>query len=85
MCSHTEAEAGLALSWAPGLPLDPSAVQRMEEGVGEQSWKAASSPRKIGVENKRWEGAREEVSWVRGQCQGEMERPRGQVWTMARV
>lgn len=83
MYSHTEAEAGLALRRAPDLPLDPGEVLRMEEGVGDKNWKAAS-PRKIRVENKRWEGAREDVSWVRGQCQ-DMERPRGQVWTMARI
>lgn len=84
MYSHTEAETGLALRQAPGLPLDPRAVQRMEEGGGGQSWKAVS-PGKIRVENKRWEGAMEEMSWVRGQNQGEMEKPRGQVWTMAQV
>lgn len=55
MYSHTEAETGLALRRAPGLPLDPRAVQRMEEGGGGQSWKAVS-PGKIRVENKRWEG-----------------------------
>lgn len=80
ICLHTETVIG-GLSW-PNLGPQYCA----EDGGG--TWRIAGRqchPRKIKVEKETWDGAREEVSWVRGSYQEEMKRPRGQVFTVTRV
>lgn len=61
MCSHTETVIG-GISW-------PNFGPQYCAEDGRETWRTAGRqchPRKIKVEKETWDGAREEVSWVRG-------------------